>query len=396
MPEIKSNIWKNYLLLVMQGFWFVLPIFIFYFNSFGLSPYEIGTLESAFTAFFFLFTIPCGAFSDLISRKLSILLGTVLTSISMIIIGLGSSYPIFFLGNVIWAVGDGFSYNARGAMMYDSVKQIGLEKEYLKISGRANLFSVAPLILSGVLGPIMFSISIRSPWLVMGLLWIFSIPIILYLVEPPKDSSNRSFKIYLNKIKDGFIFIMKAKYVFWIMMFSVTMAIPLSFFNEVISQLYYLEIGYSINHFSIIFPVIYGVASIVASQSHRIEKFLGEKGSFLFIILCHSLGVMIMGLLNTPLVIIIIIITYISRDFKWVFVDNYINKHAESKIRATVLSIISMAASLVLIFVYLIGGFLTVAVGMFQTLFMMGLFVVLCSIILLLTKPKNAKEVKDK
>jgi len=189
---------------------------------------------------------------------------------------------------------------------------------------------------------------------------------------------------------------MKAKYVFWIMMFSVTMAIPLSFFNEVISQLYYLEIGYSVNHFSIIFPVIYGVASIVASQAHRIEKFLGEKGSFLFIILCHSLGVMIMGLLNTPLVIIIIIITYISRDFKWVFVDNYINKHAESKIRATVLSIISMAASLVLIFVYLIGGFLTVAVGMFQTLFMMGLFVVLCSIILLLTKPKNAKEVKDK
>lgn len=396
MPEIKSNIWKNYLLLFMQGFWFVLPIFILYFQSFNLTYFQIGSLESAFTAFYFLLTIPCGAFSDLVSRKLSVLIGTVMTAIGMVIIGIGSSYYIFLIGNLLWAVGDGFLTNARGAMMYDSVKQIGREQEYLKISGTANLFSVIPLILSGILGPIMFSIDPRSPWLVMGLLWIFSTLIIFFMVEPEKDRSERSFKNYMNKIRQGIKFTLKTKHILWIMMFSVAMAIPLSFFNEVISQPYYLEIGFNQDHFSIIFPIIYGVASLTASQSHKIEKLMGEKGSFIFIVLCHSIGLILMGLLKTPFILIVIIITYISRDFRWVYGDTYINRYSDSKIRATVLSIISMAISLVLIFVFIVGGILTENFGMFQTLLFMGLFAVFCSVVLLLTKPKNKNDVKNR
>ena len=312
-----------------------------------------------------------------------------MTAIGMVIIGIGRSYLVFLLGNLMWAFGDGFLTNARGAWMYDSVKQIGREEEYLKISGKANLFSVIPLILSGILGPIMFSIDPRSPWLVMGLLWIISIPIIFFMVEPEKDRTERSFKNYLIKISEGLKFTLKTKNILWIMMFSVAMAIPLSFFNEVISQQYYLDIGFNQVHFSIIFPIIYGVASLTASQSHKIEKLLGEKGSFMFIVLCHSVGIILMGLLNSPFILIVIIITYISRDFRWVYGDTYINRHADSKIRATVLSIISMAISLVLSVTFVLGGFLSETLGIFQTLLIMGLFAAFCSVVLLLTKPKN-------
>lgn len=389
MREVKSNIWKCYLLQFLQGFWFILPIFILYFKIFNLTYTQISSLEASYSIVFFIITIPCGAFSDLINRNLSIFIGTIMITVSMIILGVGNSYFIFLAGNFIWAIGDGFLNNARGALMYDSVKQIGQEKEYLKISGRANIFSVFPLILSGFLGPIMFLYNPRLPWLLMAGLWLLSIVVIFFLVEPDKDNLDRSFKNYINKIRDGLKFIHKEKHVFWIMMFSIAMAIPLSFFNEIVSQPYYLEIGLSINDFSIIFPIIYGVASLTASQSYRLAKFLGERGSFVFIFIIHSVGLVLMGLLHTPYILIVIIITYISRDFRWVYGDTYINKYADSKIRATILSIISMTIALALSFVYILGGFLTDIFGIFQILLIFGIFTAIASFILIFTKPRN-------
>ena len=80
----------------------------------------------------------------------------VMIAVSMIVLGIGNSYLIFLAGNFIWAIGDGFLINAKIALMYDSVKEIGQEQHYLKISGRTNIFSVLPLMLSGYLGPIYF------------------------------------------------------------------------------------------------------------------------------------------------------------------------------------------------------------------------------------------------
>ncbi|KKN53051.1 hypothetical protein LCGC14_0606400 [marine sediment metagenome] len=390
MREVKSNIWKIYLLQFLQGFWFVLPIFILYFKIFSLSYTQISSLEASYSIILFLVTIPCGAFSDLVNRNLSIIIGTVLVAVGMVILGIGNSYFIFLVGNSIWAIGDGFLSTARIALMYDSVKQIGQEQDYLKISGRTNIFSVISLVVSGFLGPIMFLYNPRLPWLLMAVLWALSIIVVLSLVEPDKDNIEMSLKNYVNKIRDGFKFILYEKHVFWIMMFSIAMAIPLSFFNEVVSQTYYLEIGFSISVFSIIFPVIYGVASLTASQSHRMAKFLGEQGSFIFILTIHSVGLILMGLLHTPYVLIVVIITYISRDFRWVYNDTYVNKYANSKIRATVLSVISMTMNLLLSIFYVLGGYLTDFFGIFQVLFMFGIFTAICSLILILTKPMNS------
>ncbi len=138
-----------------------------------------------------------------------------------------------------------------------------------------------------------------------------------------------------------------------------------------------------------IFTIIYGVASLTASQSHRLAKFLGERGSFVFIFIIHSVGLVLMGLLHTPYILIVIIITYISRDFRWVYGDTYINKYTDSKIRATILSIISMTIALALSFVYILGGFLTDIFGIFQILLIFGIFTVMCSFILIFTKPRN-------
>ena len=215
MPKVrslKSNIWKNYLLLFTQGFWFILPIFQLYYLFHGLDYTQMGTLESSASAVFFLLAIPCGAFSDLISRKWSVFIGSLLSAASMLIAGLGSTFAVFIFGYTIWSVGDAFLYNARGAMMYDTVKQIGREEEYLRISGTANIVTVIPLIFSGFMGPILFSIDPSLPWYIISGLWFLSVIIVVFMVEPEKEKQEYTFKNYVKKIGDGLRFIFKEKH----------------------------------------------------------------------------------------------------------------------------------------------------------------------------------------
>ncbi|MHA1112198.1 MAG: MFS transporter [Promethearchaeota archaeon] len=398
MPKarsLKSNIWKNYLLLFTQGFWFILPIFQVYYIFFGLDYLEMGTLEGSASAIFFILTIPCGAFSDLVSRKASIFIGSLLTAVAMLITGLVSTYALFLFSYAIWSVADSFLYNARRSMMYDTVKQIGREDEYLQISGRANIFTVLPLLFSGFMGPILYSINPRLPWLLISGLWFLSVIIVLFMVEPKKEKQEYTFKNYMKKIGDGLRFIVKEKHVLWMLFFSIAMTVPLAVFNEVISQSYFYEIGFLEKHMKWIFPTIYGIASLTASQSHRIEKWIGETGSFIFIIIVHSIGLLLMGLLQTPYAIIVVMITYISRDFRWVFGDSYINKYSQSGIRTTIMSIITMAIALVMSFSYTLGGLSVDYFGIHPTLLILGAFTICVSILLVITKPKNKKKIEE-
>lgn len=393
MHTVKDNIWKNYLLIFFQGWWFTLPIYQLYFmDEFNLSFTQMGSLESSLAILFFILTIPCGAFSDLISRKWSIFIGSFSTGISIIIMGFGSSYFVFLIAYLTWAVGDAFLLNARSALMYDTVKQMGVEEKFIKISGRGNIIGVFSLIFSGFLGPLLYERNIRLPWFIMGSLWLISTLITVTMIEPSKRSEEYTLRNYLKKIGEGFKFIRQEKHVLWVIFFILALDVPLGIFNELISQRFFLDIGFQILDFIWIFPVIYGIASLSASQSHHISKLLGETGSFIFILIMHSFGLLLMGIIQSPFIIILTVVMYISRDFRWIFASDFINKYSASHIRATILSIKTMLISLVMSFSYVLGGFLVDKIGGFDTLVIVGCFTIVCSIILFLTKPKSNNE----
>jgi predicted MFS family arabinose efflux permease len=242
------------------------------------------------------------------------------------------------------------------------------------------------------MGPILFAIDPKLPWYLISGLWFLSVIIILFMVEPDKEKQEYTFKNYMKKIGDGLKFIIREKHVLWMMFFVIAMTVPLGIFNEIISQSYFYEIGFAQKDMSWIFPLIYGLASLTASQSHRLEKLFGENGSFIFIVVIHSIGLLLMGLLKTPYTLIVVAIVYISRDFRWVFGDSYLNKYAESNIRTTILSIITMAVSLVMTFSYTLGGYMVDKLLIPKTLLILGIVTIVCSIMLIALKPKNNKK----
>ncbi|MCK4884386.1 MAG: MFS transporter, partial [Candidatus Diapherotrites archaeon] len=383
--KLNSNIWKYYASGAFQSFWFMIAIHILYYQSFGLSYTQIGFFEFIGAITIIFLEIPTGALADLISRKLSVFTGTLLTALAIFTIGFGSTPLVFALGFLIWAIGDTFISGAKNALIYDTLIELNRKKEYLKIQGNYHLIATIVLLFAVLIAPTLFTINTRIPYLLMGVFWVISSFFIIAMHEPTKKHEKYSITKHIVQIKEGFTYATTHKMVRWFILFTILLGLPMLVYNSLMTQPYYLEIGYNLTDLGILTAAIYCFASFTASQAHRIEKKIGENKSLLLIAFFHTIGFLLMGLFKTPFVIIAVIFLYMSRDFRWVVLDNYINKHVVSKMRATVLSVGNMLTNFVMMFAYIIGGMLVDTYTIIPVLFGFGIFMAISSIFLFIT-----------
>lgn len=126
--------------------WFFLPII---FESQGFSPVEIGLVFSIAAIVSVIIQIPVGAiFVDGWGRKKSIILGGIISSISVAVMGLSNNIAITVIGFIVWdATSVSFIRLARSALIMDSVPKERLASGFGAFLQLAGLLSTAsPLI----------------------------------------------------------------------------------------------------------------------------------------------------------------------------------------------------------------------------------------------------------
>ena len=85
----------------------------------GLNPLQLVLVGTVVEASYFLFEIPTGVVADVYSRRLSILIGLVLTGISFIVVGAIPHFDTILLAQVIWGMGATFLSGATQAWIAD-------------------------------------------------------------------------------------------------------------------------------------------------------------------------------------------------------------------------------------------------------------------------------------
>ena len=96
-------LWPFYFIPIFLGMFMVYPIFqIPYFLSIGLSLTQIGFLISSLGLAVLLFEVPTGAIADIFGRKFSVVLGTFLSGISLILIYFYHDFFVLVLLVFIW------------------------------------------------------------------------------------------------------------------------------------------------------------------------------------------------------------------------------------------------------------------------------------------------------
>lgn len=375
---LKNNIWKFYAIKAL-GIYFIAPIRIIYLISFGLTFSQIGMMELAAAIAIIILEIPSGIYADIYGRKNSRMIAYILSFLAFTFLSFGSTAPIFIFGWALSGAADAFQSGAQDALIFDTLKQLDREKEYVKMKSHFLLINTISVVVGSLAGSYLYSINPRLPWYLVTLTIIISTMVFVTIKEPKFASSYKSFKEHLANFKKSLFNSLSKTEVKKLLVLGIVLALPMYVFTTLLNQPYLIDRGFTVKSLGIIFSIITGMGGIVASLTHKIEPFLKKRISFLLIILSFTFILISMGLIHNQLVLVVVISFYIIDNFKNVIIDNYLNKAITSESRATVLSVQSFVNNIFISILFVFIGYLVDIFSIDIVLISMGISVAIVS-----------------
>jgi len=353
--KLRKNVFNNYIFTFINRFDLTHGIWMIYLASKGLSLTEVGLVEAIFHITSFLMEIPTGAVADIWGRKVSRICGRICYLISAVILIYSNSFWAFAIGFIVSAISYNLESGAGEALLYDSLKVIGEENKYMKISGVNEIIMQTANTCGLLLGGFLSDYGYIYAYGVTIVFALISIIQALSFTEPnvKMEIEEKSFKVLKTQVVDSFNIIIKNKKLAFLIVFSQ----GIFMFNTCIFfyiQNYSLSKGVSKGNIGIMLAIASLGAVIAASQTYRIEKKIGEKA----IVVCLPIimAICIWGVALSKYYYIFFIIISSIESTIFIAVGDYVNKLIPSEKRATILSMGSMIFSIYMIVLFPIIG----------------------------------------
>lgn len=173
------------LYLVMMGASSVFITFVFAVNmvyqveTVGLSPLQLVLVGTALEAAVFLFEVPTGIVADVYSRRLSIIIGYGLMGGGFLLEGAVPSFEAILLAQVVWGVGYTFTSGAHQAWITDEIGEDRVGRVFLRAAQVGSLVGIPATLVAITIG----SVQVNLPILLGGALHII-LALFLALVMP--------------------------------------------------------------------------------------------------------------------------------------------------------------------------------------------------------------------
>ena len=360
-------------LLSIDAFSPILPIVIAYqTNVIGLSVAEAFTLMAIFSGSILIFEVPSGAFSDLLGRKKTLIISSILPAIGSLLFLFANSFWDVAIAQIFWAAGAAFFSGTDSAMLYDSLLALGKEKEHKRHAGHQTSIFMAGGAIGTLLGGFLASYDYHYPVMLAFVLATMRIFIPCFMVEPkrskPKEGTTMHghilqttkwifshSKILALLISGGVIFYCIRIYMFSNNPYFELISLPLAFWGVIIA-------GYQL------------LGSFLANFAEKIEGFLGERLSYLTILFAQIVAFVCLAIYPSVLMVIVAAILFaFVRSFGDVFLCDIVNKEVPSERRATVFSLSSLHNNLWgVLTIPLVGAFIDNS-GLQNTFYLMAI-----------------------
>lgn len=151
-----------------------------------------------------LFEVPTGIVADAYSRRLSIVIGTILMGIAFLVEGLFPIFTIILLVQVMWGLGYTFTSGATQAWLSDEIGEENANRAFL----RGNQFDLAGSFLGMLLAIPLGNLAVNVPMLVGGaLVALAGLALALFMPErgfkPVPREDRNSFQHMAEILKKG-------------------------------------------------------------------------------------------------------------------------------------------------------------------------------------------------
>ena len=128
----RSNIWKLYLIKIAKWFMLYMPYIVPFYTNNNLDMHQIMVLQAVYSVSIVVLEIPSGYFADVIGRRRTLILGTLLGAIGFAIYSFSYAFLGFLLAELVLGFGTSFVSGADSALLYDSLLDNRKEKEYIR------------------------------------------------------------------------------------------------------------------------------------------------------------------------------------------------------------------------------------------------------------------------
>lgn len=385
--KLKRNIILDYFSVFITNLNMQSSIWVLYLAYCGLNLAQIGLLEGIYHATGILFEIPSGAVADLLGRKRSMVLSRICIAASCIIMLFSRSFGLFALSFIIQALGNNFNSGSEEALVYDSMKYIGREEQYMGIYGRLNIILEVSQGIATVAGGILAEYSYFWCYGACVIIALLSLLPVLLMTEAPFDRQGNKRtgigELVASHFRESFRILQSDVRIFKIILYYsvIYAAQTLLFFY---SQQYFYSLGYNKIRISLILLIMGAASCLGAFISDKIYPRYRKKVVFAASAVI-AVSMICYGFENAALSAAALSVAGFCNSILYPVQSDSLNQLIPSDQRATLISVNSMFFSVAMILMFPAVGMMADHWGLTKVLAAMGalvlLFAVVCTVV---------------
>ncbi|MEK7633807.1 MAG: MFS transporter [Patescibacteria group bacterium] len=373
-----DNISKIALINFFSTLYFYLPILTIYYQQRNLNFVQINSLLGIITASIFFAEIPTGLLADKFGRKISMVLALLFQLFGEIFFLFATNYLHFILISIIAGIGFAFQSGCSQALVYDSLKEEGKEKEMKKTAGLIGAFYQAGHLV-GAFASSFIIFQLTKPRITLAIIMtIVSVGIaflITFLLKEPQSTYRHSEKNPIELLKQSFSIMKNNLSLRRIILLGLVTTPFVGYLRNF--QPPYFQLSHIPTMWLGISLGIAGILAMLMSKyGYKLEKVLGVNALFIGT-LFPGIFYIFMSFIFSPFISgILFIINYGSMSLQEPFFADYYNIHIKSENRATTLSAINMFSSIYIALMGLVIGSIADVSLSYTFLFMAILIIV--------------------
>lgn len=384
------SVLKYYLYKSTKAVEFYRPIMYLFFLAQGLNFTQIAILEAIYNLTTLFGEIPTGYIGDRVGRRNSLLTGTALISLTLLGIGLSSSFLALAALYVCWSMGYNFRSGSEDAWLYDTLTDDLSEDEFAHVRGRGESVALAVGAGAAIIGGYLGSVDLSYPWFVAAAVTAIGVFVLLTIDEPETyertDTTKLSFRRTLSIVRRTVAQRNIRSFVLYYYVLYAAVTYLVFVFLQPIFETVVLDFGVSQPQVKSLLGWFYAAYSLFGAglsyYTGAIRARLGLRTWFLwlpFVVGGALIGMYFVPVLALPTFLLVRGLSDVTRSFA----GQYINDRIETMGRATVLSAMAMVSGLAVVPFQLGSGIISDAVSPLFALAVAGVVLVVGAIGLL-------------